>query len=70
MSKADEMFDELLYNKYEYNGKIEYLSREKSQEIIFYLDIKQVLKMGSAITVLELQAINEKVKDLGWLDEN
>lgn len=68
MSKADEMFDELGYKKYEYNKRIEYLSREKSQAIIFHQDRKEIEQLDSIINILELQAINEKVKELGWLE--
>lgn len=67
MSKADEMFEELGYNKYEYNGKIEYLSREKNQEIIFHQDRKEIEQLDSIINIFELQAINKKVEELGWL---
>ena len=68
MSKADELFDKAGFNKYEYNYKIEYLSREKSHEITFYLNtnlIESRCGIGSEyITMQELQAINLKVKEL------
>lgn len=68
MSKADELFDKADFNKYEYNGKIEYLSREKSHEIIFYLNTKLIESrcgIGSEyITMQEIKAINEKCKEL------
>lgn len=68
MSKADRLFDKAGFNKYEYNDKIEYLSREKSHEIIFCLNTKLIESrcgIGSEyITMQELQAINLKVKEL------
>ena len=68
MSKADELFDKAGFNKYEYNDKIEYLSRERSHEITFYLNTKLIESrcgIGSEyITMQELQAINKKVKEL------
>lgn len=73
MSKADEMFDGLGFNKYEIDTYIDYLNRENSHEITFRKDMKVIdscCGIGSEyITVQELQAINEKVKELGWLDE-
>ena len=61
-------FDKAGFNKYEYNGKIEYLSRERSHEIIFFKNTKLIESrcgIGSEyITMQELQAINEKVKEL------
>lgn len=70
MSKADKLFDKAGFNKYEYNDKIEYLSREKSHEIAFFKNTKVIESrcgIGSEyITMQELQAINEKVKELGW----
>ena len=68
MSKADELFDNLGTNKTEnadfisYRGKINknvcYLFNKKERTII--------LEGFNAITMYDLQAINEKVKELGW----
>ncbi len=83
MSKADIMFEELgysnenqmsddiiLYEKPDY-------SYNEEQNIIFYLDDKSILKRQynwendktypSEISLQELQAINEKCKELRWL---
>lgn len=67
MSKADEMFDEMGYEKIhdnkrrivykKYWSKIEFHIKNKWIEIDFKIDIQ------------ELQAINEKCRELGWLDE-
>ena len=73
MSKADRLFDKAGFNKYEYNDKIEYLSRERSHEITFYLNTKLIESrcgIGSEyITMQELQAINLKCRELGWIGE-
>lgn len=81
MSKADEMFKELGYEKdlhTNIKGEVwgEYFTNEnKYVEIHFdYID-KEVCTCaisgdsGVYIQMQELQAINEKVKELGWLDE-
>ena len=75
MSEADEMFKELgyeilinnnLYIQYEFEGIY------MDNEIKFDLKGKTILKEYSCgesreITMQELQAINEKCKELGWL---
>lgn len=72
MSKADEMFEELNFNKYEFDTHIDYLSRERSQEITFRKDTKMICSScgigAEYITMQELQAINKKCEELGWLD--
>ena len=83
MSKADEMFEELGYfkkiipEKFSYTNykEIRYLKHINKCLIKFDLEFKQVLceyigGSSSSITMQELQAINEKCKELGWLDEN
>lgn len=73
MSEADEMFKELGYKKtYSVNNDeilmIGYgLNNEKIDEceIIFLKKAKTII-IGIAIGMQELQAINEKVKELGW----
>lgn len=70
MSKADRMFDDLGFNMYEFDTYIDYLSRETSHAITFRKDTKKIdshCGIGSEyISIKELQAINEKVKELGW----
>lgn len=73
MSKADEMFEKLGYEKHETTWKeegkkhfVEYNSDDT--QIQFSLDTKHIL-ITNIINLQELQAINEKVKELGWLDE-
>ena len=71
MSKADEMFEELGYKK-------EYLENEETEayiediepstfrtEIYFHKD-KWLIGIHTNVNMQELQAINEKVKELGW----
>ena len=73
MSKADEMFDDVGFNKYEFDTYIDYLSRENSHAITFRKDIKAIdshCGIGSEyITMQELQAIYQFCKEKGWLDE-
>lgn len=95
MSKADEMFNELGYEKFEiiHKNKIEFIEYRKTikddgfSTIIkiielhnpeFYISpfvrltaiIKDILRNGCFdLSAKELQAINEKCKELRWLDE-
>lgn len=71
MSKADEMFKKLGYIKesdYYYRSKEE---QTKHKHIRFIRQTKEFiveskLHFSYEITIQELQAINEKVKELGW----
>lgn len=72
MSKADEMFEKLGYEK---DKSYNLISYEKDvgkhlYTIVFDITNKTFYKgstcQDEAITMLELQAINEKVKELGW----
>ena len=82
MSKADEMFEELGFIKtkdtdteiiYEYNATIlgdrltQTILIAKIGKIIFSYHKESNEKMG--IGLQELQAINEKVKELGWNED-
>ena len=72
MSKADKMFENLGYTKYEYEFCRELIYRKKHYYIKFDLIEKAVSKgneimdIPEKISMQELQAINEKVKELGW----
>lgn len=71
MSKADEMFEKLGYIKTENKGEIRYEEENNALEETFHFKILFVktLKVVGADHLLdmqELQAINEKVKELGW----
>lgn len=82
MTNADNMFYSLGYEKdYEDNESengdmlLEYANKRDNLSIAFYSDKtfdKQLLKgcliFNEHITLQELKAINEKVKELGWLE--
>lgn len=69
MSKADEMFDEMGYKKIHDNRRrIVYKKRYLSQ-IEFIMKNKWIDVGNMRISIEELKAINEKVKELEWLDE-
>lgn len=70
MSKADEMFKKLGYIKTEgawrEDNKLQIVSYNGNETLIeFILDTKNVF-IGSFLNIQELQAINEKCKELGW----
>ena len=83
MSKADEMFEELGYvEKEEYRNYYtnkDYTLYKKiddpSQESIVFDYTKKTIKkrhiyteIAREITIQDLKAINEKVKELGWYE--
>ena len=69
MSKADEMFEELGYKKaFSSSNEIIEYCKENLYIIRFYISSKRVWT-NLLISIQELQAINKKVKELGWLDE-
>ena len=69
MSKADEMFEKLGYRKAN-----KYVAYIKEDDFILFINKKQgvcIHKEGSeypAFTMQELQAINLKCKELGWIE--
>lgn len=68
MTNADEMFEEIGYEKI---GD-EFLLRGSDFKISFSKLFRSVLIEGGDDAVLEmkeLKAINEKCKELGWLDD-
>ena len=74
MSKADDMFKKLGYElDYEDGMEIIYTRFEGhivriKQDIIFYKEDK-IIKNDLGIDNKELQAINEKCKELEWLND-
>lgn len=72
MSKADEMFKELGYSKLsEFGNEIKIVYRNpRGKHIQFNHLVKRVSFEGSCrwIDMQELQAINEKCKELGWYE--
>ena len=71
MSEADRLFDDLGYNKYEFDTYIDYLSREASKGITFRKDMQVIdshCGIGSEyITMQELKAIYKKCEELKWI---
>ena len=69
MSEADKLFEELGY-KLKFEDKISFIfeNREKGRYITFMKDNK-TLMLPCELTMQELQAINKKCEELGWLDE-
>lgn len=73
MSKADEMFEELGYEKS--SQPFDSIKYYKDDDNVFYFDyISQEFNKSGAydgmcdgITMQELQAINEKCRELGWI---
>lgn len=78
MSKADEMFKELGYKRLskKYNKNMILYENEnmlKDYKIIIYFsltDKKIQFSPYYRYSMQELQAINEKVKELGWNESN
>ena len=68
MTNADKMFEELGYEKSicEDGNSEEFIN--KNRNIDFYYECKEVGIKQYSITIPELKAINEKVKELGWYD--
>lgn len=73
MSKADEMFKKLGYEKDTCANATEYiLNNDKEIDFVENKDTNQNeiwIDSFHTLTMQELQAINEKIKELGWLDE-
>lgn len=73
MSKADELFKELGYEKSETRDTVMYkyqdtILGDKFEFQIFFSKISKLvfIKGKDGISMSELKAINEKVKELGW----
>ena len=71
MSNADKSFYELGYEKEERNKADVYVKNCKyiTRQIGFNNEIKNIMIDVHYITVQELKAINEKIKELGWLGD-
>lgn len=73
MSKADEMFKELGFKQLKYENYISFES--ENREIEFDIKEKSISVackedgFYAYFDMQELQAINKKCKELGWLDE-
>lgn len=60
------MFKNLGYEKFYENSDVIRYSNRNNFIIEFYNGMRMFDKSGQAIFYQELQAINEKVKELGW----
>lgn len=75
MKTADKLFEELGYKKFNKKHDFENIKYYKDNDNIFYFDEtdKSFYKSGEYdemcddITMQELQAINKKVEELGWI---
>lgn len=71
--KADELFEELGYKKIRNNKDFEVYRKNDYNIIDFERDDKRVYKSAKydttsdGITMKELQAINKKCQELGWI---
>ena len=68
---ADEMFEELGYKKSETKDFISYRGKIDSRYGILFdkTDKSIIFDNFNTIEIGQLQAINKKVEELGWLDE-
>ena len=82
MSKADEMFEELGYKKEDYGYKLIYTKTDSGEQENYIITIMieaelifteiddgcdEIERRCFGLQIQELQAINEKVKELGWI---
>ena len=75
MKTADEMFEELGYEKYissRHEGYYQYDEQSNTMCILFIIDKKAIAiryneSNAPAISMQELQVINKKVEELGWI---
>lgn len=73
---ADELFEELGYKKFNKKHDFENIKYYKNDDNILYFDEKdksfyksgEYDSMCDDITMQELQAINKKVEELGWIE--
>lgn len=69
---ADEMFEELGYRKIEESDMIKYFCvqstmGEKFNFVIMFLKNSKLVQVFQLIDIREIQAINKKVEELGWI---
>ena len=70
-SRADDMFDKLGYEKYETVTKHKYYLTNNEEDLLiicFNLRTKRITIdcRGEALDICDLQAINQKILELGW----
>lgn len=66
---ADEMFEELGYEKEDEKGNILYRHKRTPFKTFTFLTDKKEVKLNSInfLTLKRLQAINKKCQELGWV---
>lgn len=80
MTEADKLFEELGYKKKNKGIYVEYIKVEKEieEEYVISFMLKTVMatlykngyiKKPLALNIQELQAINKKCEELGWIEE-
>lgn len=69
-SKVDEMFEELGTNKSENESFISYRGKINSNAGYLFNKKEQIITLEgfNTITIYDLQAINLKCKELGWIE--
>lgn len=71
MSEADKMFEELGYKKETHISRLVYkkfnIEEQYEEDITFSHDGETVDKFKGTITMPELDAINKKCEELGWI---
>ena len=70
MSKADKMFEELGYKRkvYQPTDELFEIRYDFHGKEIWFDKLREEFGSLSGIGVKELKAINEKCKEMGWLD--
>ena len=66
-SQADEMFEKLGWKKNDEYSNCFWLENKEKTRITFWKHDKKISANGD-FTIPELQAINKKCKELGWLE--
>ena len=72
MSEADKMFEELGWDKKEFDISIEYskINAGSYEEMMICFDKRyKGITIDTWLEIAELKAINQKCKELGWLDD-
>lgn len=68
MSKADDMFKELGYRKDIYYDGSSFIYVDEDGRYIEFSKMLENFKSNTWLSVEELQAINEKCRELGWVE--
>ena len=66
---ADEMFEKLGYRKDTYYDGSSFIYVDEDGRYIEFSKILENFKSNTWLSIQELQAINQKAREWGWLDE-